>query len=204
MLAHVSGGLHAAVVALFLIASSLGLLKANDTEALLDDDKEPPRLVFLLQPGPGAAEVAGVTRSHCRPPARAKRRNPRGSARRCRRLAPYRPPPRPVIRETPPPPPYRFSPFRFPLHRYQPKPLPVVVAPVVTMAADLEDQAGLLNAPPAPPSASQGPGTGGGAGSGQGTGLGEGDGSGHWSRFGRRTGGGPFRPGSGISPATSA
>jgi TonB family protein len=68
------------------------------------------------------------------------------------------------------------------------------------MAADLEDQAGLLNAPPAPPSPSQGPGTGGGAGSGQGTGLGEGDGSGIGPGSGGGTGGGPFRPGSGISP----
>ena len=74
------------------------------------------------------------------------------------------------------------------------------MAPVVTQAADLEDQAGLLNAPPAPPSQSQGPGTGGGAGSGQGTGLGEGDGSGIGPGSGGGTGGGPYRPGSGISP----
>ena len=175
MLLAVSGGLHAAVVALFLIASSLGLLKANDIEALLDDDKEPPRLVFLLQPGPGAAEVAGVTRSHCRSARQGQRRNPRGSARRAAAPRPYRPPPRPVIRETPPPPPIPVQPVPVPPSPVQPKPLPVVVAPVVTMAADLEDQAVCSNAPPAPPSASQGPGTGGGAGSGQGTGLGEGD-----------------------------
>jgi hypothetical protein len=51
----VSGSLHAAAVALFLLASSLGLLKANDTETQLDD-KEPPRLVFLMQPSSSSGE----------------------------------------------------------------------------------------------------------------------------------------------------
>jgi TonB family protein len=184
----VSGGLHAAVVALFLIASSLGLLKANDTETLLDD-KEPPRLVFLLQPGPGGGGGGGGNAIPLPPPpAKAKAPKPKRVSSPVPPPRPYRPPPRPVIRETPPPPPVPVQPIPVPPAPVQPKPLPVVVAPVVTMAADLEDQAGLLNAPPAPASPSQGPGTGGGAGSGQGTGLGEG------------TGGGPFRPGSGISP----
>jgi TonB family protein len=71
---------------------------------------------------------------------------------------------------------------------------------VAPLAADLEDQAGLLEAPPAPPSASQGRGTGGGAGSGQGTGLGAGSGSGIGDGSGGGTGGGPFRPGTGIDP----
>ena len=197
----VSGGLHAAVVALFLIASSLGLLKANDTEALLDADKEPPRLVFLLQPGPGGGGGGGGNAIPLPPPpAKAKAPKPKKVSSPVPPPRPYRPPPRPVIRETPPPPPVPVQPVPVPPAPVQPKPLPVVVAPVATMAADLEDQAGLLNAPPAPPSASQGPGTGGGAGSGQGTGLGEGDGSGIGPGSGGGTGGGPFRPGSGISP----
>ena len=196
----VSGGLHAAFVALFLIASSLGLLKADDTETLLDD-KEPPRLVFLLQPGPGGGGGGGGNAIPLPPPpAKAKAPKPKKISSPVPPPRPYRPPPRPVIRETPPPPPVPVQPIPVPPAPVQQKPLPVVVAPVAPMPADLEDQAGLLNAPPAPPSPSQGPGTGGGAGTGKGTGLGEGDGSGIGPGSGGGTGGGPYRPGSGISP----
>ena len=73
----VSGSLHAAFVALFLLASSLGLLKANDTETLLDD-KEPPRLVFLLQPGPGGGGGGGGNAIPLPPPpAKAKAPKPK-------------------------------------------------------------------------------------------------------------------------------
>ena len=196
----VSGSLHAALVAFFMIASSLGLLKAKDTETVLDD-KEPPRLVFLLQPGPGGGGGGGGNRIPLPPPpAKAKAPTPKKISSPVPPPRPYRPPPRPVVRETPPPRPIPVQPVPLPPAPVNPKPLPVVVAPVVPMAADLVDQAGLLNAPPAPPSPSQGPGSGGGAGSGQGTGLGEGDGSGIGPGSGGGTGGGPFRPGSGISP----
>ena len=196
----VSGSLHAALVALFMLASSLGLLKANDTETVLDD-KEPPRLVFLLQPGPGGGGGGGGNRVPLPPPpAKAKAPTPKRISSPVPPPRPYRPPPRPVIRETPPQPPVPVQPVPVPPAPIQPKPLPVVIAPVVSMASDPDDQAGLLNAPPAPPSPSQGPGTGGGAGSGQGTGIGEGDGSGIGPGSGGGTGGGPYRPGSGISP----
>lgn len=196
----VSGGLHAAAVVLFLLASSLGLLKASDTETELDD-KDPPRLVFLMQPGPGGGGGGGGNAIRLPPPpAKAKAPAPKKVSSPVPPPRPYRPPPRPVIRETPPPKPVPVQPIPVPPAPAQPKPLPVVQAPVATIAADVDDQAGLLNAPPAPPSPSQGPGTGGGAGSGQGTGLGEGDGSGIGPGSGGGTGGGPFRPGSGITP----
>jgi protein TonB len=196
----VSGSLHAAVVALFLVASSLGLLKADVTEVPVDD-KEPPRLVFMMQPGPGGGGGGGGNAMRLPPPtAKARAEVPKKISSPVPPPRPYRPPPRPVVREVPPPKPIPVQPIPMPPAPVNPKPLPVVQAPVVPMPADRDDQAGLLNAPPAPPSPSQGPGNGGGAGTGQGTGLGEGDGSGIGPGSGGGTGGGPYRPGSGISP----
>lgn len=196
----VSGGLHAAAVAIFLLVSSLGLLKADDTETEIED-KEPPRLVFLMQKGPGGGGGGGGNAMRLpTPPAKAKAPAPKKVSSPVPPPRPYRPPPRPVTRDVPPPPPAPVQPVPVREAPVQPKPLPVVVAPVVPVAADSVDQAGLLNARPAPPSPSQGPGIGGGAGTGQGTGLGEGDGSGIGPGSGGGTGGGPYRPGSGISP----
>ena len=91
------------------------------------------------------------------------------------------------VPEPPPPPPVVKS-----------EPLPPVVAPVATVAANEQDRAGVIDAPAPKDSASRGPGTGGGVGSGQGTGLGAGDGSGIGDGSGGGMGGGPYRPGSGI------
>src|SRR5207344_1021075 len=63
------------------------------------------------------------------------------------------------------------------------------------------DAPGVLT-PAAPATSSAGPGTGGGAGIGTGTGVGEGQGAGIGPGSGGGTGGGPFQPGSGISPPT--
>lgn len=196
-----SGTLHALAIAMFLVASSLGLLKANDTETHLVDDKEPPRLVFLIQPGPGGGGGGGGNAMRLPPPpAKAKAPVPKKVSSPVPPPRPYRPPPRPVTREVPPPQPIPVQPIPAPPAPVHPKPLPMAQAPIMPMAADLDDHAGLLRAPPAPPSSSQGPGTGGGAGSGQGSGLGEGSGPGIGPGSDGGTGGGPFRPGTGISP----
>lgn len=83
----------------------------------------------------------------------------------------------------------------------KPEPVPPVVAPVVTVAADAKDRAGIpwIPTPPAREADSHGPGAGAGTGSGQGPGIGEGDGSGIGAGSGGGTGGGPYRPGSGIT-----
>ncbi len=199
-----SGTLHAAAVALFLLASSLGLLKANDTETTLKD--EPPvKLVFLMSPGPGGGGGGGGNAIPLPPPpakAKAPAPAPRKVSVPAPRPRPYRPPPRPVTRETPPPKPTPVQPIPVPPAPLAQKPMPTVLAPVMPQAADDDDRAGVLDAPPAPPSPSQGPGTGGGAGSGQGPGMGSGDGAGLGPGSGGGTGGGPFRPGSGITPPT--
>ena len=80
-----------------------------------------------------------------------------------------------------------------------PAPTPPVTAPVVSAPADTGDRAGVL-AETAAQTASHGPGTGGGTGTGAGTGSGEGNGAGIGEGSTAGTGGGPYRPGSGIAP----
>jgi protein TonB len=87
----------------------------------------------------------------------------------------------PKIEETPPPPPAA----------------PPLIAPVARAPADAADLPGLVDA--AASMASNGPGTGGGTGTGQGTGAGEGAGAGIGQGSLTGTGGGPYRPGSGIT-----
>lgn len=182
-----SGTLHFAGIGLFVIASSLGLLTAADTETHLEKDKTPIQMVFLMTPGPGGGGGGGGLKIPA-PPPRAALKAPivRTTSSPVPRPRPYRPPPRPVTRETPPP---RRPPER-----------PLVQAPVVPDPGDAADVAGVMNAPPVPTAPSPGPGAGGGVGSGQGTGIGEGEGSGIGAGSGGGTGGGPFRPGSGIEP----
>jgi protein TonB len=96
----------------------------------------------------------------------------------------------PVAQPDPPPPPPPVK----------PEPLPPVVAPVATVAANDRDRPGVIDAPAPKESESRGPGAGGGVGTGTGTGLGSGDGSGIGDGSGGGMGGGPYRPGSGITP----
>ncbi len=182
-----SGTLHAALLALVLVASSLGLLNANDTETQIAE-KTPVRMVFMVAPGPGGGGGGGGMKMPT-PPPRAERKAPvvKRTSSPVSPPRPYRPPPRPVNREVMMPP--------------RPRPVPPPVqAPVVAVPGDVQDVVGIIDAPPAPAPPSPGPGTGGGAGSGQGTGLGEGTGSGIGAGSGGGTGGGPLRPGSGIEP----
>jgi len=198
-----SGTLHAAAVALFLLASSLGLLRANDTETALKV-QTPTRFVFMISPGPGGGGGGGGAAVPIPPPnAKVKAPALKKISTPAPRQRPYRPPPRPVTRGVPPPPrPVPPPPQPVPPAALPPRPLPVVQSAVIPFAGDDDDLAGLLAAPPAPPSASQGPGTGGGAGIGEGTGLGEGTGNGIGPGSGGGTGGGPYQPGSGIEPPT--
>jgi TonB family protein len=84
-----------------------------------------------------------------------------------------------------------------------PKKEPELVAqlniPAQTLAATTESLPGAIEAPPGPPTLSQGAGTGGGAGTGTGSGIGPGSGSGLGSGSGGGTGGGAFRPGNGVT-----
>jgi TonB family protein len=181
-----SGGLHAAFVAAFVLFTTLGMAKPAARVAA--DDRKEMRLVFLVSPGPGGGGGGGGHRESAPPPPAERK----GVAALRSPLPARRPPPRveppPVPRPVEPPP-------------VKAEPLPPIVAPVVPVAADPRDLAGVpwRKDPPVLETDSHGPGAGGGTGSGQGTGIGEGDGRGIGSGSGGGTGGGPYRPGAGIT-----
>ena len=71
--------------------------------------------------------------------------------------------------------------------------------PAQTLGAAADTLPGAIEAPPGPPSLSQGSGSGGGSGTGTGTGIGSGTGSGLGAGYGGGTGGGAYRPGNGVT-----
>lgn len=180
------GHVAAVGVAVAVTTMTMGEPAARTTEAVVRPVDL--RLVYLSLPGPGGGGGGGGLRQSA-PPPRAERR---GSESLRSPLPPRQPPP---PREVPPP--RRPEP-----PEVEPEPLPPVVAPVVTVASDDRDRAGVLETLPPPRhiEESRGSGTGGGTGSGTGTGLGAGEGSGIGEGSGGGMGGGPYRPGSGIEP----
>ncbi len=195
-----SGLLHAAVLGVLALLTSLGWLAARDTDQTLRNPNL-VHLVFLMEPGPGGGGGGGGTEVPTPPPP-AERKSPVKTA-QSSPVPPVRkivPPPRPVI--APPPPPVmppRVEPT--PIDPPPPPPPQVVNAPVVPIAADAVDHVGTLDSrmPPAPANS---PGVGGGAGTGAGPGVGTGQGSGIGDGSGGGTGGGPYQPGTGIDPPT--
>jgi TonB family protein len=156
-------------------------------------------MVFLVAPGPGGGGGGGGLRNPL-PPRRVERRGPQRARVTVPKVTPEKvlttarrveEPARPIPVATPEPKPVERAP--------EPLPSRVLVAPVVSAAADERDREGTVEAGQ-PQGQSQGAGIGGGAGTGQGTGSGEGLGAGIGDGSGGGTGGGPFRPGSGIEP----
>jgi protein TonB len=81
----------------------------------------------------------------------------------------------------------------------EPNPVEQLSIPAKNMAAAEVSMPGAIEAPPGPPTVSQGSGTGGGAGTGVGTGIGPGTGAGLGPGTGGGTGGGAYRPGNGVT-----
>jgi len=71
--------------------------------------------------------------------------------------------------------------------------------PAQTLSSGLNELPGAIEAPPGPPTQSQGSGTGGGSGTGRGTGIGSGTGSGLGPGSGGGTGGGVYKLGTGVT-----
>lgn len=80
-----------------------------------------------------------------------------------------------------------------------PPPVAPLNIPAKPLAVGQETLLGAIEAPPGPPTLSQGSGAGGGAGTGSGTGVGPGTGSGLGPGSGGGTGGGVYRPGNGVT-----
>ncbi len=81
----------------------------------------------------------------------------------------------------------------------EPNPIEQLNIPAKMTAAATESLPGAIEAPPGPPTLSQGSGSGGGAGTGTGSGVGPGQGSGLGPGTGGGTGGGNYRPGNGVT-----
>jgi protein TonB len=183
----VSGTIHAGIVALVLLVTSLGLAPTAKT---LPVDVERPadmHLVFLNIPGPGGGGGGGGALQKPAPP-KAERKG------RSTVSSPMPPRPRPTPVAPPPP-----RPAPEPPPTLKSEPMPIVSAPIVQAPAEDRDRAGVLQQARAE-AQSRGPGVGGGVGSGTGTGIGEGNGNGVGPGSGGGTGGGPYRPGSGVEP----
>jgi TonB family protein len=80
----------------------------------------------------------------------------------------------------------------------EPPPVEQLNIPAKSLAAAQDSLPGVIEAPPGPPTLSQGSGSGGGAGTGTGSGIGPGTGSGLGPGSGGGTGGGVYRPGNGV------
>jgi TonB family protein len=177
---------HAGVAASLIWISTIGFPLAAEPERVRLEPVQ-TRLVFIASAGPGGGGGGGGLRQKA-PPPRAQRKGKSSLD----SPVPIRKAPRPVEaapKPEPPPPP-----------ELKPEPLPPIVAPVATVAANEIERPGVIDEPAPKESESRGPGVGGGVGSGAGTGLGKGDGSGIGEGSGGGTGGGPYRPGSGIRP----
>jgi periplasmic protein TonB len=81
----------------------------------------------------------------------------------------------------------------------EPDPVAQLNIPAKSLASAQDSLPGAIEAPPGPPTLSQGPGSGGGAGTGTGSGVGPGSGSGLGPGSGGGTGGGVYRPGNGVT-----
>jgi TonB family protein len=179
-----SSTLHAGIFAAAVFIAALGLGPAGATAALARP--EPMRLIFLAAPGPGGGGGGGGALQKA-PPPKAEREGRRAMS----SPLPARQPPKP-IEPAPPPPEPEPEPLRA-------EALPLVVAPLIAVAADSRSRIGALEETAAEDD-SRGPGTAGGTGAGTGTGIGEGEGAGVGPGSGGGAGGGVYRPGSGIEP----
>ena len=190
--------LHSSLLAGLIVMTSFGLTATEEQEPKM---LTPTRMVFLATPGPGGGGGGGGLKQP-KPPAKAEMKLKTA-------IKSPVPPPKPLTTKKPdpnrvvPPPPPVVQPVAKPVDPppppVRPAVTPQVVAPVVTASADRRDRAGVPSEV-VTESESQGSGSGGGAGTGQGTGLGEGAGAGIGPGSGGGIGGGPYRPGSGITP----
>lgn len=206
----ISFAIHGALLALLITAASLGFFNSVDTEQIVTNPDK-VRLVFIMAAGPSGGGGGGGLANPLPPPP-AERKAPKPEKKTpspvppVRKLAtpppPVPPPPRPV--ETPTPVPVEVPRVETPTPTPTPAPPPpppqAIQAPVAPVPTAEVDRPGTLTQAAPSVSTSNGPGSGGGIGSGNGAGIGPGQGGGIGPGSGGGTGGGPFQPGSGVTP----
>jgi TonB family protein len=145
------------------------------TPALLPDQPN-TNIIWLSQPGPGGGGGGGGNRMKD-PPRQAEMPG------KDKITVPVSKPPKMEMQEV----------------KKEPDPVAQLNIPAKSLAAAQDSLPGAIEAPPGPPTLSQGSGSGGGAGTGSGTGVGPGSGSGLGPGSGGGTGGGVYRPGNGVT-----
>ena len=148
----------------------------NTTTAAVLPDQPNTNIIWLQQPGPGGGGGGGGNRMK-EPPRQAEMPG------KDKITVPVSKPPKMEMQEA----------------KKEPDPVAQLNIPAKSLAAAQDSLPGAIEAPPGPPTLSQGSGSGGGAGTGTGTGIGPGSGSGLGPGSGGGTGGGVYRPGNGVT-----
>jgi TonB family protein len=164
---------HIAALSLLIFMVRYG---TSSTTAAFLPDQPNSNIIWLNQPGPGGGGGGGGNRMK-EPPRQAELPG------KDKITVPVLKPPAVELQQA----------------KAEPNPVEQLNIPAKSLAAALDSLPGAIDAPPGPPSLSQGSGSGGGAGSGTGTGIGPGSGSGLGPGSGGGTGGGVYRPGNGVT-----
>src|SRR5438128_2550968 len=161
------------IVVLLVIASRYQ--PAVTATALLPEEPN-KNIIWLSQPGPGGGGGGGGNKMK-EPPRKAELPG------KDKITLPISKPPKLEMQEA----------------KKEPDPVAQLNIPAKSLAAAQDSLPGAIEAPPGPPTLSQGSGSGGGAGTGTGSGIGPGTGSGLGPGSGGNTGGGVYRPGNGVT-----
>jgi TonB family protein len=161
--------------AVFLVLAIRYGTTSVTTAALLPEQPN-TNIIWLSQPGPGGGGGGGGNRMK-EPPRQAEMPG------KDKITVPVSKPPKMEMQEV----------------KKEPDPVAQLNIPAKSLAAAQDSLPGAIDAPPGPPTLSQGSGSGGGAGTGTGTGVGPGSGSGLGPGSGGGTGGGVYRPGNGVT-----
>ena len=163
------------VFAVFLIFA-IRYGTTNVTSAALLPEQPNANIIWLSQPGPGGGGGGGGNQMK-EPPRQAEMPG------KDRITVPVSKPPKLEMQEV----------------KKEPDPVAQLDIPAKSLASAQDSLPGAIEAPPGPPTLSQGSGSGGGAGTGRGSGIGPGTGSGLGPGSGGGTGGGVYRPGNGVT-----
>jgi periplasmic protein TonB len=159
------------ILAMLIVAGRAG--KPAETRAV---DAPAKNIIWLVEPGPGGGGGGGGNKMKA-PPRQAE--------------LPGKNAVTVPVEKTPK--------LEQPLAKIEPSPIEQLNIPAKELAAAVDSLPGAIEAPPGPPTLSQGSGSSGGAGTGSGSGIGPGFGSGLGPGSGGGTGGGVYRPGSGVT-----
>ena len=171
-----AGSLVSHIVLALLVVFGVRYGGATAISPALLPDQPNTNIVWLQQPGPGGGGGGGGNRMK-EPPRQAEMPG------KDKITVPVSKPPKMEMQEA----------------KKEPDPVAQLNIPAKSLASAQDSLPGTIEAPPGPPTLSQGSGSGGGAGTGTGTGVGPGSGSGLGPGSGGGTGGGVYRPGNGVT-----